>query len=74
MRWIHFLTVLQSLAALNGAEPFGYYNAAAGLTGTALRTALHNIIDDHTSVSYSAAENALKVTDEDRKAQLAKME
>lgn len=65
MRWIQFIAVLHALAALDGAEPFGYYNAAAGLTGPALRSALHNIIDDHTSISYTAAENALKVTDED---------
>ena len=65
MRRIQFIAMLHALASLNGAEPFGYYNTTAGLTGPALRSALHNIIDDHTSVSYSAAENALKVTDED---------
>ena len=65
MRWIYFTALLHAWAAIRGAEPVGYYNAAAGLTGTALRSALHNIIDNHTSISYSAAENALKVTDED---------
>ncbi|MDQ3047526.1 MAG: endonuclease [Bacteroidota bacterium] len=34
--------------------PAGYYNTAAGLTGPALKTALHNIIDNHTVVSYSS--------------------
>lgn len=33
--------------------PAGYYSSATGLTGIALRSALHQIIDDHTSVSYS---------------------
>lgn len=33
--------------------PPNYYNSANGLTGTPLRTALHNIIDNHTVKSYS---------------------
>jgi len=33
--------------------PNGYYNAAQGLTGNALKTALHNIIKNHTQVSYA---------------------
>ncbi len=35
-----------------GQIPAGYYDSAEGLQGEALRQALHNIIDDHTSVSY----------------------
>jgi endonuclease I len=42
-----------------------YYDSARGKTGTALKTALHNIIDDHTELSYSEVWEALKVTDED---------
>ena len=57
--------LLTTLSWLSGAEPSGYYAGSVGLTGTALRAALHNIIDNHTSLSYSATENALKVTDED---------
>ncbi len=48
-----------------GQIPSGYYDPASGLTGSALKAALHNIIDCHTTLSYSAVENALKVTDED---------
>ncbi len=33
--------------------PPNYYNSANGLTGTPLRTALHNIIDNHTVKSYA---------------------
>ncbi|MDR7071482.1 endonuclease [Fictibacillus barbaricus] len=42
-----------------------YYDPARGKTGVALKTALHNIIDDHTELSYSAVWEALKVTDQD---------
>jgi endonuclease I len=34
--------------------PAGYYDNAEGLSGVTLKTALYNIIDNHTSVSYSA--------------------
>jgi len=43
----------------------GYYDTAKGKTGEALKTALHNIIDDHTELSYSNVWGALRVTDED---------
>jgi len=34
--------------------PPGYYDPANGLTGTSLQLALHNIIKDHTVLSYSS--------------------
>ena len=37
----------------------------AGKTGTALRTSLHDIIDDNTRLSYDAVWTALKDTDQD---------
>lgn len=43
----------------------GYYASASGKTGSALRTALHDIIDDQTRLSYAAVWEALKVTDAD---------
>ncbi|MHC0429770.1 endonuclease I family protein [Streptomyces sp. O3] len=42
-----------------------YYADATGKTGTALKHALHDIVDDHNRLSYSQVWNALKVTDED---------
>lgn len=43
-----------------------YYAAAAGKSGTALRTSLHTIISTGvTKLSYDAVWNALKVTDQD---------
>jgi endonuclease I len=45
--------------------PAGYYSSAENLSGSALKAALHNIIDNHTELSYTATVNALKVTDQD---------
>ncbi|WP_375162216.1 endonuclease [Fictibacillus sp. WQ 8-8] len=42
-----------------------YYDNAQGKTGAALKSALHNIIDDHTELSYDAVWDALRHTDED---------
>ena len=44
--------------------PAGYYNSANGLTGTPLRLALHNIIDNHTVKSYDFLWTAFKTTDD----------
>ena len=43
--------------------PAGYYDGAAGLTGSALRVALHNIIKNHTVNSYAFALSAFQTTD-----------
>jgi len=45
--------------------PSGYYNGTSGLTGEALKSALNDIIDGHTELSYSECWDALKVTDRD---------
>jgi len=42
-----------------------YYAAAAGKTGTALRTALHGIIKTQTKITYDQVWDALKDTDQD---------
>lgn len=44
-------------------EPDGYYDSAAGLVGQALRQVLHDIIDDHNTISYDAAWDAYYTTD-----------
>lgn len=44
---------------VSAAEPPGYYDAATGLTGRALHAALHNIIRNHTALSYVSTANAL---------------
>jgi endonuclease I len=43
--------------------PSGYYNSAQGLTGNALKTALHSIIDNHTVVSYNSLWTHFQDTD-----------
>jgi endonuclease I len=43
--------------------PEGYYDSAAGLSGKALQQALHDIIDDHTAVSYSDLWTCFQSTD-----------
>ncbi|MCF8370437.1 MAG: endonuclease [Bacteroidales bacterium] len=43
--------------------PAGYYNGTENLSGTALKSALHNIIDNHSSVSYSSLWNHFQTTD-----------
>jgi hypothetical protein len=43
--------------------PAGYYNAAAGLQGSALLIALHNIIKGHTSLTYTFTATAFHNTD-----------
>jgi len=44
--------------------PAGYYDAAEGFTGDALRTALHLIIDGHTPVPYADTWIAFATTDD----------
>lgn len=45
--------------------PSGYYDAADGLSGDQLKTALNGIIDNHTTLSYDQVWDALKAVDED---------
>jgi endonuclease I len=45
--------------------PNGYYTTATGLTGNALKGALHDIIDNHQEINYDAVKEALKILDED---------
>jgi len=44
--------------------PAGYYDNAVGLQGTALQSALHDIIDNHTIKSYDYLWTAFQSTDE----------
>ena len=63
MKKIFSLLIGLSFALMATAQPANYYNAANGLTGNQLKTALHNIIKGHTSISYSATANAFWSTD-----------
>ena len=59
------LLVVFALTSLGlGAQiPSGYYNNTSGKTGDELKTALHNIIKGHHSVSYGGLLNAFAYTD-----------
>jgi endonuclease I len=46
-----------------GGSPAGYYDPASGLTGKALQQALHEIIDEHTSVTYADLWTCFQNTD-----------
>jgi endonuclease I len=56
------LILLSSLSYSD--PPSGYYDPAAGLSGPALQQALHDIIDNHTNISYSAIWGAFFTTDD----------
>ena len=43
------------ISPLFADPPPGYYNSAIGLTGTPLRNALHEIIDDHFRLPYTSS-------------------
>ena len=43
--------------------PPGYYNSANGLSGTALQQTLHDIIDNHSSQSYTSLWTHVQTTD-----------
>ena len=45
------------------AEPAGYYARSEGLSGDALASALHDVIDGHRVFSYSEARDILKIID-----------
>lgn len=46
------LLFLLTMLSAHAQEPAGYYNAATGLNGEALRAALHNIIDNQSVETY----------------------
>jgi len=58
--WLLSCLLLQTAAA---QPPAGYYDPATGLTGSALQQALHDIIDEHTSVTYSDLWTCFQNTD-----------
>lgn len=58
-----FLTLVGAIC--QAAIPQGYYQSTQGLSGGDLKNALHEIIDDHTEISYDDAYQALKILDRD---------
>ncbi len=62
-----FFLLLLSVLLLNSSIfaqiPSGYYNNANGLSGLQLKTALYNIIKNHTSISYTNLYTSYQTTD-----------
>ncbi len=65
MRFVlkHWFAAILFLSLINAQPPNGYYDSAQGKTGSELQAALHNIIDGHTTVSYSALWTHFQSTD-----------
>lgn len=63
----NILSILFTLIVLNliAQIPPGYYDGTEGLSGDDLKSALNDIIDGHTELSYDNVWNALRDTDED---------
>jgi endonuclease I len=63
----NILSILFTLIVLNlfAQIPPGYYDGTEGLSGDVLKSALNDIIDGHTELSYTGVWDALRDTDED---------
>jgi endonuclease I len=51
------------VTTFSSAQPAGYYSQADGLKGVALQQALHDIIDNHTVVTYASLWTYFQTTD-----------
>lgn len=63
MRKLYLIITLLFAAVTLNAQPQGYYDGTEGLTGNALKTALHNIIKNDDHVSYNGMWSAYQTTD-----------
>ncbi|MCX7626588.1 MAG: endonuclease [Candidatus Sumerlaeaceae bacterium] len=68
--WLALSVAAFAVLHIQAAPPTGYYDGANGLSGNALRQALHNIIKNHTVLPYTSntttdTRAALKILDED---------
>jgi len=60
-----FISISYLISLFTFAQiPDGYYDNAEGLEGTALKIALHDIIDDHNSIQYGDIYDILDQTDQ----------
>lgn len=65
MKPIYLLLFILTLSLPGFSQiPSGYYNPANGLSGAALKTALYNVINNHTVISYDGLWNAFVTTDD----------
>ncbi len=65
LKHLYFFTVFACLGLVTVAQPpAGYYDNTSSLSGEALKEALHQVIDNHTTLSYSALWGAFDETDQ----------
>jgi len=65
LAYLYVLVFILFTIPIHAQIPDGYYDSAAGKTGSALKDSLYNIIKGHTEISYDAAYDALEITDRD---------
>jgi endonuclease I len=63
IKYCLFSLILGGISLAISGQPAGYYDPAAGLTGSALQQALHDIIKNHTSVTYGDLWTHFQTTD-----------
>ena len=62
----HMVSLNLTISGVNlppNTEIQNYYALATGLTGTALQSALHEIVDNHTVIDYNTADEVMQVID-----------
>lgn len=59
------ISLVVGFAGAVNAQPAGYYNGTAGKKGEELKTALHEIINNHVDFSYSQARYLINYSDAD---------
>lgn len=62
-KWTVFLALFSFSLPVAAQAPAGYYDSANGLTGEQLRTALHDIIDNHSQQTYGSLWTHFQSTD-----------
>jgi len=60
-----FVFTVKKIDSVQTVTYTGYYEGAGGLEGDLLKSFLHDLIDDHTVISYGGLRDALQDSDED---------
>jgi len=63
-KWGIVLLIATCFSLQLTAQPAGYYDTTEGKAGSELQQVLHDIIDEHTVLSYSALWDAFRTTDD----------
>jgi endonuclease I len=60
---LNIVKIIIICSFLFSETPIGYYNGTIGLSGESLKSALHNIIDNHNAQSYNSLHDHFESTD-----------